>query len=242
MPEPLETHLLAQSPEASTFFWHRLRWSAVSRWLPRDEPFTLVDVGAGAGLLQAYLQDDFPSARYRFIEPLESLRTALAARLGADSDWSDRPDVKGAQFVALLDVLEHQADDAAFLTDLAGKMDSGSTLLLTVPAVEQLWSGWDVGLGHHRRYTRKSLTRALTAGPFAVRHLRYLFPEMLPMALLRRLRAPPFAGPPAETGLEFPRLPGPVNFALLALGRASLALPSIVVPLGTSLMAVLTRR
>ena len=63
-------------------------------------------------------------------------------------------------FVTLLDVLEHQEDDAQFIGGLVAKMEPGSVLLLTVPALPKLWSPWDEALGHYRRYTRSSLLDA----------------------------------------------------------------------------------
>jgi SAM-dependent methyltransferase len=239
MPPALETHLHAQAEDGRRFFWHRLRWHALRGWLPRQQPFTLVDVGAGAGFLHDYLRADFPLARYRFVEPLPGLRQALRERAGAGADWAERDDYREAQYAALLDVLEHQVDDAAFLTDLAHKLAPGALLLLTVPALPVLWSGWDVGLGHQRRYTRRSLAATVARAPFALRRLEYLFPEMLPLALYRRLRSG--AHPPPAAGLEFPRLPALLNEALYAAGRVSLALRGAH-PAGTSLLAVLQRQ
>lgn len=90
------------------------------------------------------------------------------------------------EYLALLDVLEHQADDHAFLGELLQKMAQGSTLIVTVPAVMGLWSGSDVALGHHRRYDRTSFRRAIAGLPVQVIEMSFLFPEMIPLALLRR--------------------------------------------------------
>src|SRR3979411_891512 len=89
-------------------------------------------------------------------------------------------------YLALLDVLEHQADDRAFLDDLLHKMARGSTLIVTVPALMALWSGWDVALGHHRRYDRRSFRRAIAGLPVEVIEVSFLFPEMVPLALVRK--------------------------------------------------------
>ena len=72
-------------------------------------------------------------------------------------DAGDQADYGSAEFVALLDVLEHQEDDKGFLRSLVDKMQPGSTLLLTVPALQGLWSQWDEALGHFRRYDKASL-------------------------------------------------------------------------------------
>jgi hypothetical protein len=85
-------------------------------------------------------------------------------------------------FVTLLDVLEHQADDRAFLSELLDKMEPEAALIVTVPALMGLWSEWDVALGHRRRYDKASFRRCVTGLPVEVRELSYLFPEMIPWA------------------------------------------------------------
>jgi hypothetical protein len=240
MQPSLEQHLLAQTDGARRFFWHRLRWLAVAARLPAGA-FTLVDVGAGAGLLHDYLRAERPEATYRFSEPLDTLRSALRARAGDDADWTDRATYADARVVALLDVLEHQPDDRAFLTELAGRMAPGTRLIVTVPALPLLWSAWDVGLGHHRRYTRRSLRAAFDGTPFAVERVEALFPEMLPAGLLRRFRFPATKPLPQTGDLEFPELSPFVNAVLFGVGRATLALRRIA-PFGTSVLAVAERR
>ena len=89
---------------------------------PTGRPFELVDVGAGAGLLGEYLLRDFPQARYRFVEPIESLEQLLVERFGADANARDETTYTGAEFVTLLDVLEHQPDDLEFMTDVVGRL------------------------------------------------------------------------------------------------------------------------
>jgi hypothetical protein len=231
----LEQHLLAQLEQSKDFFWHRLRWRAVRGWLPKQGAFRLLDVGAGAGLLGEYVRDDFPAAEYMFDEPIESLRGVLTQRHGADRDWTGRSDWPDVAAVTLLDVLEHQADERHFLEALHRRMPSGARLIVTVPALQSLWSEWDVKLGHVRRYDKDELCHALKAFDFEMQEVSYLFPEMLAPAVVRRLRGG------AANGAEFPILPKPINEALTALGRISLRARRFA-PLGTSLIAVADKR
>jgi hypothetical protein len=238
--EALEDHLRRQIEHSRGFFWHRLRWRAVTTYLPLDAPFQLLDVGAGAGLLGLYLARDRPLATYRFIEPIASLASHLEQEYGTSANAGELQAFTGIDFVVLLDVLEHQADDRSFLADLVGRMTPGSMLLLTVPALNSLWSRWDVALGHHRRYTKASLSRALDGLPVRVREMSYLFPEMVPLGLARRvIRRRRQAGGGSESAL-FPDLPGPLNEALYGLGQLSLRLRRAA-PLGSSLFAALAR-
>jgi hypothetical protein len=237
--QPLELHLQRQREQSHDFFWHRVRWHAVMQELPLAEPFELVDVGAGAGLVAEYLREYAPRASYRFIEVLPGMREDLLRRYGAAADFADRTSFGSTRFVTLLDVLEHQEDDRAFLESLCAKMEPGTTLILTVPALQMLWSRWDDALGHCRRYTRESLLSVLRTVPLEVREVSYLFPELLPMGLVRKWKLA--RRPQAELDVEFPKLPRAVNMGLYWVGRASLALRAAA-PVGTSLLAVARKR
>ena len=235
----LEAHLRRQIEHSRNFFWHRLRWQAVAAYLPRGRSFQLLDVGAGAGLLGVFLQRDFPLASYRFVEPIESLQRYLESSYGAAANAGGWTSYNGIEYVALLDVLEHQDDDRQFLGGLLARMAPGATLIITVPALMQLWSGWDVALGHRRRYDRRSLRRAFDGLPVKVVEMSFIFPEMIPFGLLRtRLRAAPANGQPTLESAAFPDLPRIVNDALFVIGRGSLALRRKS-PTGSSLLAVL---
>jgi len=235
----LEAHLRRQIEHSRDFFWHRLRWRAVASHLPHSLPFQLLDVGAGAGLLGVFLTRDFPRATYRFLEPIDSLQRQLESQYGVGANAAALSTYQNIQYVALLDVLEHQADDRQFLARLLAKMDEGATLIVTVPAMMALWSGWDVALGHHRRYNRSSFTRAIAGLPVQVIELSYLFPEMIPLAVLRKWLRRGTTGT-ADESAAFPDLPLPLNNALYAVGSVSLAARRRV-PVGSSLLAVLRK-
>jgi len=223
MGSPLEEHLQHQTDNSERFFWHRLRWHAVKSYLP-ESPIDLVDVGAGAGLLGKFLARDRPNAKYFFVEPIESLHDYLTLTYGAQSDVGGMSDYPSANFVTLLDVLEHQEDDRLFLRQLTAKMSPGSMLLLTVPALQALWSPWDVALGHFRRYDKEMLLGAMEGLDLKVQEMSYLFPEMVPLGRwrARRTNGKPEGDP--DTDSEFPELPGPVNDVLFELGKATLAM------------------
>lgn len=222
MVEALEAHLRRQIDHSRRFFWQRLRWRLVRSYLPSYTSFTLVDVGAGAGLLGQFLAKDRPRATYAFVEPIDSLREFLRGQYGASADLTGQEGLYRADFVTLLDVLEHQQDDRSFLRDLITRMAPGTTLLLTVPALQDLWSPWDVALGHFRRYEKSTLLRSTEGLPLIIREISFIFPEMVPLGKIRA-RQKAQDSPEGESS-EFPDLPGVVNDALYGLGSASLAL------------------
>lgn len=236
--DPLEGHLHKQIDHSRDFFWHRVRWRAVAREL-HGEPFELTDVGAGIGLLGDLLGRDFPRSAYRFVEPIDFLERELEQRFGPEANARASDGYQDSRYVTLLDVLEHQQDDRAFLRELVAKMAPGATLVLTVPALQRLWSGWDVALGHYRRYDKASLAAAFEGTPLELRELSYLFPEMLAPAKVRRLRWR-FAGSSRTTDAaqaEFPDLPPALNDLLYAVGSGTERIRRVW-PAGTSLLAV----
>jgi Methyltransferase domain len=235
----LESHLNRQAQRSKSFFWNRLRWDLVTSQLPPRTAFELVDVGAGPGFLGDYLRQAQPEVDYRFVEPLEGLENGLEERFGAAANLRESDSFAGAGFVTLLDVLEHQEDDRAFLRELAEKMAPASRLLLTVPAMPSLWSEWDVVLGHHRRYTKESMRAAIAGLPFEAEEVSYIFPELLPLGWIRRLRRGS-GDAVADDSAEFPDLPGWLNQGLYRFGTLTMARRRRW-PAGTSLFASLRR-
>ena len=230
--DALEQHLSRQAEASQDFFWNRLRWELVSEELGSDCR-RVVDVGAGVGFLGDFLQRRRPSIEYWFVEPIEPLEQGLIQRFGEEANRHDR-DFAGASHVTLMDVLEHQEDDRAFLADLAEKMDPGATLLLTVPAMPSLWSAWDAMLGHYRRYTKKSLRETTASLPLQIEAQSYLFPELIPAGALRRLRMRNGNGDMEEA--EFPELSKPLNESLYRFGKLTVKGRRLW-PAGTSLYA-----
>jgi SAM-dependent methyltransferase len=238
----LEAHLQRQIERSRNLFWHRLRWRVVSEYLPRDESSQVVDVGAGAGLLGSFLARYRPRWRYRFVEPIDSLERYLENRHGVEANVRELDSYEGVGYITLLDVLEHQEDDRRFLKELLARIEPGATLIITVPAMRSLWSGWDVGLGHYRRYDKRGLRRCLEDLPAKILETSYLFPELVPAAFVRKLtrRASTGCGPALEA-IAFPDLPRWLNNALYGIGLASLHLRNWW-PFGTSLLAVVRRK
>ena len=247
MENALEAHLLHQAEGATRFFWHRLRWRFVREHLPAH-PFTLLDVGAGIGAVGELLRSERPDVTYTFDEPIESLRAHLVERFGISNDLHGVASCPEVEVVTLLDVIEHIDDDQTFLRALVDRLESGSRIIVTVPASMRYWSRWDVSLGHHRRYEPASFDALLASAPVDVVETGHLFPEMVPAAWWRARRSPapvPATGatlaPGDDDAAEFPELPAFVDRALYLAG-----LPGVrwrrTVPIGTSLCAVLRVR
>jgi Methyltransferase domain len=228
----LESHLADQIDRHGTFFWHRVRWQVVRGYVP-TAPCTVLDVGAGAGLLGDYLAADRPAARYQFVEPIPSLAAHLERRWNADGNRSGADPLDDVDVVTLLDVIEHVEDDHGLLADLTARTAPGTVFVVTVPALSRLWSSWDVELGHHRRYEPDGLRALLERASLDVVEVSFLFPELVPAAWWRARRG----GGRRRSTAEFPRLPWVVDRGLLALSSLT-ARARRIAPTGTSLVAV----
>lgn len=237
--DPLENHLKDQIDRHADFFWHRVRWKAVSTYVPSAQSFTLLDVGAGAGIFGTYVARERPQVRYDFIEPIPSLATELEARFGADHNRSGAESLDDVRVVTLLDVLEHLEHPNELLADLVARTAPGTTFVVTVPARRRLWSQWDVALGHCRRYERTDLRAVLEHASLQVLELGFLFPELVPPAWWRARTRKAMPSADGESA-EFPRLPLPLDRTLLAVGSATVRARRIM-PTGTSLFAAARR-
>ena len=152
-----------QVEDRSFWFRHRNRCiaSVVRRFAPEG---ALLDIGGGngyvskglteAGIACALLEpgiDGAVAARARGVDPV------ICARL---EDIGLAPGSLSA--AGMFDVLEHIEDEADALEQVHALLRPGGPLLLTVPAYAFLHSADDVAAGHFRRYTLRSLTRAVT--------------------------------------------------------------------------------
>jgi SAM-dependent methyltransferase len=88
--------------------------------------------------------------------------------------------------VAMFDVLEHIADDAACLRQVRGLMRQGSYFVATVPARKRLWSRFDEEAHHCRRYEVDELRERLTAAGLTVEYLTPFMTVLYPLATAAR--------------------------------------------------------
>lgn len=226
---PLEQQQLHVTP--SPTFWHRVRFELIEAHLRRRPTTAVLDVGAGSGLLGDHLSGS--GLRYRFTEDSPALADALAARFG-ESARDGGGTIAADTVVTLLDVLEHVEDDTALLASLAGRMEPGAGLIVTVPALEWLSSSWDTDLGHFRRYGKRDLSDRVGRCGFAVEEAGYLFPELIAPVLLRRFRRS------SGDAADFPVLPGVVDRIAAAVSRTTAGARRWW-PAGTSVLVVARR-
>lgn len=173
-------------------FWFRARNTVIAAVLQRLPPvpgLRALEIGCGTGNTLRLLEQfcgpanvvgmdlfggGFRYARQRTTCPL------------VQGDMHQPPFRSKFDLVAMLDVLEHQADDATALRATASVLRPGGKLLLTTPACMSLWSYADEFAGHRRRYRRDELEEKLCAAGFQIEYLTYYMAAMFPMVWLKR--------------------------------------------------------
>ena len=185
-PTPLERQQLDLVDPSAHTFWHWVRFALVADTAEVTGATTVADIGAGSGMLGDRLAATHPHLTYRFDELSPALDAALTERWGTGRRISADETIGTDTVAAMLDVIEHIEDDVAALSQWHGRMDAGTRLVVTVPALQWAFSQWDTDLGHFRRYSKRTLRRSLESAGFVVHRCDYLFPEMLPLVVKRK--------------------------------------------------------
>lgn len=75
----------------------------------------------------------------------------------------------------MMDVLEHIENETIFLHDVFDKLKPNGNIIITVPAMQFLFSSHDVFLKHHRRYNRKQLMNLLRKHDIHIEQSYYFY-------------------------------------------------------------------
>ncbi|MCE9591587.1 MAG: class I SAM-dependent methyltransferase [Planctomycetes bacterium] len=154
---PDQINVMAEMEQRHWWFVSRrhVLGKLVDRLLPHEPKPLVVDIGCGPGGNLASLGE-----RCRCVgvdASPESIRLATTSfpnvrfkRGMAPDDVAD--DLKNADLVLMMDVIEHVEDDFFFLSNIAATLRPGALVLITVPADMKLWSPHDEAVLHYRRY------------------------------------------------------------------------------------------
>lgn len=199
----------------------------------------VLEVGCGIGTMSERLTG--VAELVVGIEPNPTCATQVRAHMGDHPRFSlrqcrleecDPVELASYRFdtVFCVNVLEHIEDDTAALATFKRVVQPGGHVLVWVPAVPAAYGPLDAELGHHRRYTKPSLTRAFSRAALDLVSLRYTNPIgligwMFNAHLGRSTTHSPLQIKLFETlvapwALPLDRLiPPPVGLSLAAVGR-----------------------
>jgi SAM-dependent methyltransferase len=153
---------------------HRAWFAAFARPYLGEHP---IEIGSGFG---DYAKQWIPLVdKFTATEADPALLPGLKAEMAMYSNVAVSPLLlptqERADHSALIayNVLEHIDDHVGALESMAGLVRPDGHLILVCPAFPFAMSPVDVATGHVRRYTRRSMSKALTDAGLEVVHVRY---------------------------------------------------------------------
>jgi 2-polyprenyl-3-methyl-5-hydroxy-6-metoxy-1,4-benzoquinol methylase len=145
----------------------------------------VLEVGAGIGTMSRKLVRT--ADLVVGIEPNANCCARLESAMRGDPKFTmlachleecDLDDLRGKQLdtVYCVNVLEHIEDDVAALTMFKDLVVPGGHVLIYVPAVQAAYGPLDAELGHHRRYSKRTLGAAFAAAGLDLIRMKYANP------------------------------------------------------------------
>jgi SAM-dependent methyltransferase len=222
-------------------WWYRSKAAYVVEMLRStggvDGSQRLVDLGAGTGGVTAIVSSHAGDAVVVEGLPLlaaAALRThGIAAAVGR----TDLAPVRSGSVdvVALLDVIEHNADPIPTLQEARRILKPGGRVVVNVPGHEWLRSKADEFLGHYRRYNRGLLKTELRAAGFEVVRVSHVFGwAVAPVWWQRR----PSKDIDTQVGAETANSPAIDRVAKVLTAVEKKIVRRLPLPIGTSVVGV----
>ena len=209
-----------------------------------ETPSSMLEIGCGLGVLRQMLE----AATKWNVDAMDLnagalFRSAPGRGRTALYNIHDRAPELAAKYDAifLFDVIEHIDDPVSFMTSALYHLKPGGHVFVNVPALQSLYSTFDVAVGHCRRYNKGTLEAELAKAGIRKVDDRYWGLTMLPLLALRKLwlslrsEAPSTGTTVVQRGLVPPgKLADAVLTAMMQLETRVIGNP----PLGTSLLYV----
>jgi SAM-dependent methyltransferase len=198
-----------------------------------------VDVGCGYGLLQGALVRDYGCQ----VDGCDLNMDALLKNQSNQQCYhydilEGRPGfLEKYDGVFALDVLEHIADETAFMEALFAMAKPGGFVCLNVPALMFLYSDYDRRVGHHRRYSIADIRRLAQKLGASIQAWSYWGLPLIPLAVVRK-QVLKFVADENKIKAGF-KPPGRLGNSLLRAACALEKIPNHTV--GASLLVVLKR-
>jgi glycosyltransferase involved in cell wall biosynthesis len=133
----------------------------------------VLEIGAGTGNLTAqliprikYWSTDINPLYLMYLENVGRNRPYMTVGFTDAEKAETYPQDQNFDTVICLNVVEHLADDHGALMNIRSALEPGGRAIILVPCGPQLYGTLDEVLGHHRRYTKKTLTDVIGAAGF----------------------------------------------------------------------------
>jgi SAM-dependent methyltransferase len=149
----------------------------------------LAEIGCGNGLLQRSIEDHYgvPVAGFDLNDLALRKNISRQSAIYCYDVHQRSPEFQASfDLIFLFDVLEHIADEDAFLDSLKYLLTPSGSLLVNVPAHQSLYSGYDRAAGHVRRYSLGYLTEVARRNNLTLRSATYWGLPLVPLLMARK--------------------------------------------------------
>ena len=190
--------------------WWKARSSLTLRLLDRLEirpPSRVLDAGSGWGTTLEALE----RAGYRVVgadisrKALEGLDGTARELVEFDLTKPLPDGIEPFDAVLALDVIEHLDDDRGAVARLGELTRPGGVVVVSVPALPDLFTEFDAIQGHRRRYLPETLRDTFEGSGLVVEQVFWWGSWLVPM--LRRSRSKPRSRPGESTAETYRRYP-----------------------------------
>jgi cyclopropane fatty-acyl-phospholipid synthase-like methyltransferase len=183
---------------------------AVLRRFGVNPPAVILDAGCGWGVnLNVLEQCGYKVAGLDISrQSLQRLDRPDRELIEADLTQPIPESAKPYDAVIALDVIEHLDNDRVAVARMAELTKPGGLVIISVPALPELYSEFDAVQGHRRRYLPETLREAFSESKLAVEHLLWWGSWMVPILKWQRNHRKRLAqGSPAQVYRQYLNLP-----------------------------------
>jgi SAM-dependent methyltransferase len=136
-----------------------------------------LEIGCGTGNLTRHLLEnakevtaiDIDAEYLRVLSRTVRVPEGHALTVRNQNFLEDMTNLAGFDTIVLINVLEHLAEPEEALRRIYEALMPGGRAIVLVPAFNFLFSRFDELIGHHRRYTLRTLTSELTSAGFSIK-------------------------------------------------------------------------
>jgi SAM-dependent methyltransferase len=206
--------------------------------------YSVLEIGCGYGILRRMLEAE---TRWT-IDAMDLNAGALAhstpgrGRTALYNIHDRAPDLAASyDAIILFDVIEHIESPTEFLASALYHLKPGGHVFINVPALQSLYSKFDVAVGHCRRYSKATLRAELAKAGIRKVDVRYWGLTMLPVLALRKLLVSLSSENAGKTTTVVQRGVQPPNRLTAAVLTGAMEFETRLIPnapIGTSLLYV----
>lgn len=174
----------------SLHFWfchrNRIIMNAIRKKYKEHTNARVLELGAGSGIISRFLKSNGykVDASDMYASALKYLENEVDNAFVFDMISDNVTHQHRAKYDILIlgDVVEHLKDPIYVLKKVKDFLVDGGLILVTVPALIQLWTPYDKFAGHKKRYNRKNLAQLLRDSDYKIKEVKYFM--FIPSILL----------------------------------------------------------